>query len=65
VPLVYPLLLYLLLRMLWAASGGGRSLGLHLNFPAGWLAVGVIFLMGFRIGLNVTNSNVIDVGMRA
>jgi hypothetical protein len=63
VPLVYPLLLYLLARMLWAGiRGGGRSLGLHLNVPAGWLAVGLIFLMGFRIGLNVTNSNVIDVG---
>jgi uncharacterized membrane protein len=27
-----------------------------------WLAVGVVFLMGFRIGLNVADSNVIDVG---
>jgi hypothetical protein len=63
VPLVYPLLLYLLVRMLWAGiRGGGRSLGLHLNVPVAWLAVGVIFLMGFRIGLNVTDANVIDVG---
>jgi hypothetical protein len=63
VPIVYPLMLYLLARMLWAGiRGGRRSLGLHLNIPAAWLAVGVIFLMGFRIGLNVTNSNVIDVG---
>ena len=30
--------------------------------PAPWLAVGVVFLIGFRIGLNVTDSNVIDVG---
>ena len=30
--------------------------------PAPWLAVGVVFLLGFRIGLNVTDSNVIDVG---
>ena len=30
--------------------------------PMSWLAVGVIFLVGFRVGLNVTNSNVIDVG---
>ncbi len=30
--------------------------------PIAWLAIGVVFLMGFRIGLNVTNSNVIDVG---
>ena len=27
-----------------------------------WLAVAIVFLVGFRIGLNVTNSNVIDVG---
>ena len=63
VPLVYPLMLYLLARMLWTGiRGGGRSLGLHVNVPVGLLAVGLIFLMGFRIGLNVTNSNVIDVG---
>jgi len=63
VPIVYPLLLYLLLRMLWTGIRGGRgSLGLHLNIPVAWLAVGVIFLMGFRIGLNVTDANVIDVG---
>ena len=30
--------------------------------PVTWLAVATIFLVGFRIGLNVTNSNVIDVG---
>jgi hypothetical protein len=27
-----------------------------------WLAIGVIFLVGFRVALNVTTSNVIDVG---
>ena len=27
-----------------------------------WLALGVVFLLGFRIALNVTDSNVIDVG---
>ena len=30
--------------------------------PISWLAIGVIFLVGFRVGLNVVNSNVIDVG---
>jgi hypothetical protein len=30
--------------------------------PLGWLSVGVVFLMGFRIGLNLVASNVIDVG---
>ena len=30
--------------------------------PDRWLAIALIFLIGFRIGLNVTDSNVIDVG---
>jgi hypothetical protein len=30
--------------------------------PASWLAIAAIFLVGFRVGLNITNSNVIDVG---
>ena len=63
VPIVYPFLLYLLVRMLMLAFGRGvpRS-PLRLIVPASWLAVGVVFLVGFRIGLDVTNSNVIDVG---
>jgi hypothetical protein len=39
-----------------------RPGALRLLVPAPWLAVGVLFLIGFRIGLNVTDSNVIDVG---
>ncbi|HUA12062.1 MAG TPA: hypothetical protein VMA83_08675 [Solirubrobacteraceae bacterium] len=35
---------------------------LRLLVPARWLALGVVFLLGFRIALNVTDSNVIDVG---
>jgi hypothetical protein len=63
VPLVYPFLLYLLIRMLALALGRGRPREpLRLLVPASWLVIGVIFLVGFRIGLNVTNSNVIDVG---
>jgi hypothetical protein len=63
VPLVYPLMLYLLVRMLLLAAGRGRpSEPLRLLVPRSWLAVGIIFLVGFRVGLNVTNSNVIDVG---
>jgi hypothetical protein len=63
VPLVYPLLLYLLVRMLLLAAGRGRPREpLHLLVPPTWLAIGLVFLIGFRIGLNVTNSNVIDVG---
>jgi hypothetical protein len=63
VPLVYPFLLYLLVRMMLLASGRGRPRApLRLTVPISWLAVGVIFLCGFRVGLDVTNSNVIDVG---
>jgi Glycosyltransferase family 87 len=63
VPLVYPLLLYLLARMLWIGLRRDRAPDpLRLLVPASWLAVGLLFLIGFRIGLNVTNSNVIDVG---
>ncbi|HEY5318368.1 MAG TPA: hypothetical protein VIJ20_10335, partial [Solirubrobacteraceae bacterium] len=63
VPLVYPFLLYLLARMVLLANGRGRPREpLRLLVPTSWLAVGIIFLVGFRVGLNVTNSNVIDVG---
>jgi hypothetical protein len=63
VPLAYPFLLYLLVRMLLLAVGRGRAREpLRLIVPVSWLAVAVVFLVGFRIGLNVTNANVIDVG---
>ncbi|HUE26663.1 MAG TPA: hypothetical protein VMP89_07805 [Solirubrobacteraceae bacterium] len=63
VPLVYPFLLYLLARMLLLAFGRGRPKApLRLLVPVSWLAVATVFLVGFRVGLNVTNSNVIDVG---
>ncbi len=94
VPLVYPPLVYLLVRMLVLARLGRRarqpslhdeaalntegpndgqpalseaqtrnaSSSLRLLVPAPWLALAVMFLLGFRIALNVTDSNVIDVG---
>jgi hypothetical protein len=67
VPLAYPPLIYLLVRMLLLLRSGARPPGgggsdLKLLIPAPWLAVGVVFLLGFRIGLNVTDGNVIDVG---
>jgi hypothetical protein len=68
VPIVFVLLLYLLARML-AIGLQRRAPGpeeerrpLPLLVPTVWLAVAVVFLIGFRIGLNVTSSNVIDVG---
>ena len=65
VPLAYPPLLYLLARMLALlrrprADRPGRPLRLLVPVPL--LAVGVIFLIGFRVALNVTDSNVVDVG---
>ena len=68
VPLVYPLLAYLLARMLWIGLRRGEAAReeaqrpLRLLVPVSWLAVAVIFLVGFRVALNVTSSNVIDVG---
>ncbi len=61
-PLAYPPLVYLLIRMLLVARRGGRPEPLRLLVPVSWLAVALVFLVGFRIGLNVTNSNVVDVG---
>jgi hypothetical protein len=65
VPLTYPPLLYLLVRLLWIGyrRGAGRRIPpLHLNVPVTWLAIATVFLIGFRVGLNVVDSNVIDVG---
>jgi hypothetical protein len=65
VPLVYPVLVYLLLRLLYIAYarlGERRMEPLRLLVPVSWLALALIFLVGFRVGLNLTNSNVIDVG---
>jgi hypothetical protein len=63
VPLVYPFLIYLLVRMLLLANGRGLPRApLRTLVPASWLAVATVFLMAFRIGLNILNSNVIDVG---
>jgi hypothetical protein len=68
VPLVYPLLAYLLARMLWIGLRHGTAAReearqpLALLVPVSWLVIAVIFLVGFRVALNVTNSNVIDVG---
>jgi hypothetical protein len=65
VPLSYPPLLYLLARMLAicrARVRGRRGPPLRLLVPPAWLACAVVFLLGFRIALNVVDSNVIDVG---
>jgi hypothetical protein len=61
VPLVYPVLLYLLGRSLWIGLRG-RGEGLRPVWPVAWMLVAALFLMGFRVGLNVADSGAIDVG---
>jgi hypothetical protein len=62
VPLVYPPLLYFLGRMIWIGVRG-RGSGSRPLWPAWVLLAATVFLMGFRFGLNVQASNVIDVGL--
>jgi hypothetical protein len=63
VPLVYPVLGYLLARGLWV--GAGRRAGvLSSVWPTWALAVVAVFLIGFRVGLNhQAPHGVIDVGL--
>jgi hypothetical protein len=61
VPLVYPVLLYLLGRSLWIGWRGVGE-GLRPVWPVMWMIVAALFLMGFRVGLNVADSGAIDVG---
>jgi hypothetical protein len=63
VPLVYPVLLYLLVRGLWIGSGRVGS-PLRSVWPTWALAAAAVFLLGFRVGLNLeTPRGVIDVGL--
>ena len=62
VPSAYPLLAYLLARMLWLAFRPPREQPIALTMSANALLLGLVFLVGFRVVLNVTNGNVIDVG---
>jgi hypothetical protein len=61
IPFAYPLLAYLLVRMLQLARRPPPALPRLLVGP-GFLLLGIVFLAGFRIALNVTDGNVIDVG---
>jgi hypothetical protein len=61
VPLQYVPLLYLAGRALWIGFRG-RGDGLRPVWPAAWLLVAALFLLGFRVGLNVADSGAIDVG---
>jgi Glycosyltransferase family 87 len=61
VPLQYIPLVYLFGRALWIGVRG-RGEGIRPSWPAAWLLVAALFLIGFRVGLNVADSGVIDVG---
>jgi hypothetical protein len=61
VPLAYPPMAYLLGRMVWSAWRGGPERG-RAVWPVWALAAATVFLAGFRVGLNMRDSNVIDVG---
>jgi hypothetical protein len=63
VPLVYPVLFYLLVRMLLAGFRPRPRPGkLVPHLPLTALTIALVLLAAFRIGLNVVDSNVIDVG---
>jgi hypothetical protein len=62
VPLAYPPLLYLLGRLAWIGARGRRGPASRPLWPVWVLAAAAVFLAGFRVGLNVEESNVIDVG---
>jgi hypothetical protein len=59
--LAYPPLAYLLGRMLWVGLRGRGTAG-GAVWPVWVLVAATVFLAGFRIGLNLEDSNVIDVG---
>ena len=62
-PLVYPVLGYLLVRLLWLGRRASRGRGALVPVvPLAWVAVALALLVCFRVGLNVADSNVIDVG---
>jgi hypothetical protein len=63
VPLAYPFLLYLLVRMILLAFNRGRPrVGITLNVSAYVLIVVMSALIGFRAYSNIKDSGVIDVG---
>jgi hypothetical protein len=63
VPLVYPFLAYLLVRLLYTGLRPRRGEGpLVPVVPLRILAAGLLLLVVFRIALNVSDSSVMDVG---
>ncbi|MEK6325901.1 MAG: glycosyltransferase 87 family protein [Actinomycetota bacterium] len=64
VPLTYPVLGYVLVRMLWVGVRPRNRPGPLIPFlPVSWLAIGAVALVCARIALNVADSRVIDIGV--
>jgi hypothetical protein len=61
-PLAYPPMAYLLARLAWV-GWRGRGSPVQPIWPVWLLLAATVFLAGFRIGLNLQASNVIDVGL--
>jgi len=61
VPLQYIPLTYLFGRALWIGMRGGEE-GIRPRWPTAWLLIAALFLIGFRVGLNMADSGAIDVG---
>jgi hypothetical protein len=61
VPLFYPALAWVIARGVWIGVTG-RGSRARVLWPTWILLAAAVFLAGFRIGLNVQASNVIDVG---
>src|ERR671937_337364 len=61
VPLAYPPLVYLLGRTVWIGIHG-RGTPTRPFWPVWVLVAATVFLAGFKVGMNIESSNVIDVG---
>jgi hypothetical protein len=61
VPLQYLPLVYLFVRAL-SIGLRGRGEGVRPAWSADWLLIAALFLIGFRVGLNMADSGAIDVG---
>ncbi|MEA2169481.1 MAG: hypothetical protein QOF76_2781 [Solirubrobacteraceae bacterium] len=62
IPLAYPPLAYLLVRLLVIARKPDPPPPVRLLLSPDALLIGIVFLIGLRVGLQITSSNVIDVG---
>jgi hypothetical protein len=60
-PLIYPALAWVVARGIWVGVTGQGSRSRPV-WPVWVLVAATVFLAGFRVGLNVESSNVIDVG---